>query len=34
MEHEHPLELEEIEEREARGEGAVPGSTILLTEEK
>ena len=34
MEHEHPLELEEIEERERRGEKAVPGSTILLTEEK
>ena len=34
MEHEHPLELEEIEERERRGEEAVPGSSILLTEEK
>jgi cytochrome b subunit of formate dehydrogenase len=34
MEHEHPLELEEIEGRERRGENAVPGSTSLLTEEK
>jgi cytochrome b subunit of formate dehydrogenase len=34
MEHEHPLELEEIEERERQGEKAVPESTILLTEEK
>jgi len=34
MEHEHPLELEEIEERERRGEEGVPGSSTLLTEEK
>ena len=34
MEHEHPLELEEIEERERRGEEGAPGSTIWLTEEK
>jgi cytochrome b subunit of formate dehydrogenase len=34
MEHEHPLELEEIEERERLGEKAVPGTTTLVTEEK
>ena len=33
MEHEHPLELEEIAERERRGE-AVPGPAIRPTEEK
>ena len=34
MEHEHPLELEEIEERERPGEEAVPGTTTQVTEEK
>ncbi len=34
MEHEHPLELEEIEERGRRGEESVPGTTTLVTEEK
>lgn len=32
MEHEHPLELEEIEERERRGEAAGPGSTMTFSE--
>jgi cytochrome b subunit of formate dehydrogenase len=34
MEHEHPLELEEIEGRERRAGGEIPGATTLLTEEK
>lgn len=34
MEHEHPLELEEIEGRERHAGGEVPGATTLLTEEK
>ena len=34
MEHEHPLELEEIEERERHARGEMPGATTLLTEEK
>jgi cytochrome b subunit of formate dehydrogenase/nitrate/TMAO reductase-like tetraheme cytochrome c subunit len=34
MEHEHPLELEEIEERERHGREEMPGTTTLLTEEK
>ncbi len=34
MEHEHPLELEEIEERGRHGEESVPGTTTLATEEK
>jgi cytochrome b subunit of formate dehydrogenase len=34
MEHEHPLELEEIEERERHGGEGIPGTSTLLTEEK
>ncbi len=34
MEHEHPLELEEIEEKERLGEESLPSTTTLVTEEK
>jgi cytochrome b subunit of formate dehydrogenase len=33
MEHEHALELEEIEEEERRGPARAPGSTRIVTEE-
>jgi len=33
MEHEHPLELEEIEAAERRGEAPAPGTTRVATEE-
>ena len=33
MEHEHPLELEEIEEEERRGPAKAPGTTRIVTED-
>jgi hypothetical protein len=33
MEHEHPLELEEIEDEERRGPAKAPGTTRIVTED-
>ena len=34
MEHEHPLELEELDEARRRGEDPRPGSTMIFSEEE